>query len=356
MAISILSLDEALEENGLKVLVHGKAGSGKTVLTATAGMPTILISAESGLLSLKKIVRENPKLKKLLKIVTIKSFEDLDETYEWLKSESQLADWIALDSISEIAEQILNHEKKINKDPRAAYGNLTDQMLEKMRGFRDLRGYNVVMTCKQAREEDGDTGKTRFVPMFPGRQVGPAIPYLFDEVFALRVEEDEEGETYRTLQTNRDAHYEAKDRSGELEVFETPNLKEILFKINPDYILLKERTEEIVEETAPVEETESEENAVIIGSKVQYWHHADSDKLMKTSKGDDITKHSEHCTELTKKEFDTATKAKTQTTENHVVEENASGYKCCDCDSALLESIDNNPECSNCGSTDFYQD
>jgi len=248
MTIEVLSVEEALEDNGLKILVHGPAGAGKTVLTATANMPTILLSAESGLLSLKKFFKDNPKLEKNIKVIVLQSFEDLNGAYDWLANEDQLADWIMLDSISDIAEQILNYEKSLTKDPRQAYGNLMEQMLQKLRDFRDLPGYNVMMTCKQVREVDSDTERTRFVPSFPGRQVGPAVPYLFDEVFALRVEEDEDGETYRTLQTNRDAHYEAKDRSGELEVFEEPNLYKILKKIHPDYIPLRDREVEKAEE------------------------------------------------------------------------------------------------------------
>ena len=193
MAIEILTLEEAMEDKGLKILVHGMAGSGKTVLAATGGLPTIILSAEAGLLSLKKFMKESSSLAKNIKIIQIKSFEDLKETREWLQNEKQLADWLCLDSISEIAEQILAHEKTLSPDPRKAYGNLTDQMLTELRAFRDLDGYNVLMTCKQVREVDSDTDRTRYVPSFPGRQVGPAVPYMFDEVFALRIEEDEEG-------------------------------------------------------------------------------------------------------------------------------------------------------------------
>lgn len=221
MAIKITSVAEAVEDNGLKILVHGLAGAGKTVLCATTGANTIILSAEAGLLS----IRNAPKN---IKVMKIESIEDLDEAYEFFK-DSHVCDWIALDSITEIAEQILANEKKENKDPRAAYGMLTERMMEKMRQFRDLPKYNVIMTSKQSRQEDD--GMVSFVPMMPGRQVGPQIPYLFDEVFALRVEQDEDGNDYRVLQTSRDAKYEAKDRSGALEMFEKPNLRKILEKI-----------------------------------------------------------------------------------------------------------------------------
>ena len=58
------------------------------------------------------------------------------------------------------------------------------------------------------------------------------IPYFFDEVLALRIIEDEEdGKTKRLLQCQPDYQYDAKDRSGQLKMFERPNLKAIIKKI-----------------------------------------------------------------------------------------------------------------------------
>ena len=82
MAINITSIEDALTDNGLKILVHGPAGSGKTVLCATTGMPTILLSAEAGLLSLKKYLKDNKAISKNIKIIKIESFADLEEVYD----------------------------------------------------------------------------------------------------------------------------------------------------------------------------------------------------------------------------------------------------------------------------------
>lgn len=65
----------------------------------------------------------------------------------------------------------------------------------------------------------------------PGSKLAQQIPYMFDEVFALRVEVDEDKQKYRVLQTSRDAKYEAKDRSGLLDEFERPSLRRIKKKI-----------------------------------------------------------------------------------------------------------------------------
>lgn len=234
MAVKIKSVDESIGNSGIKVLVHGPAGSGKTTLCATTGVPTLIISAESGLLAIKGAPD-------FIKVVEVTSIKDMGEILAGLKDGSiQYVDpdgeaypfqWIALDSITEIAEKLLAAEKARSADPRQAYGALIDDMLELMKDFRDLPNYNVVMSCKQNRVKDEFAGTMLYEPAMPGTKLGPQIPYLFDEVFALRVEKDEEGKDYRVLQTNRDIRFEAKDRSGALDMFEKPSLKHIQSKI-----------------------------------------------------------------------------------------------------------------------------
>ena len=89
------------------------------------------------------------------------------------------------------------------------------------------------MSAKQARTEDDD-GRATYGPMMPGQKLPQQIPYLFDEVFAMRVEKDAEGHPSRWLQTGPDIKYTAKDRSGALELFEAPDLSTIAAKIRGD--------------------------------------------------------------------------------------------------------------------------
>lgn len=229
MAIKITSVSEALEENGLKFLIHGMAGAGKTVMCATTGEATLIISAESGLLSIAGAPD-------YIDVTVVKTISQLEEVYDFLATGKHKYKWANLDSISEIAEVLLADEKREAKDPRQAYGNLSDRMLGIMRNFRDLPNMNVVFTCKQQRQEDPDTNTTRFVPLLPGKALTNSISYLFDEVFAIRVEKDEDGDDYYTCQTGRDRNYEAKDRSGLLDMFEAPSLKAIAAKIRAGHV------------------------------------------------------------------------------------------------------------------------
>ena len=57
------------------------------------------------------------------------------------------------------------------------------------------------------------------------------IPYIFDEVFAMRIGQDPETKTnYRYLQTQPDIQYGAKDRSDNLVAVEYPDLTAIIQK------------------------------------------------------------------------------------------------------------------------------
>jgi hypothetical protein len=221
MAIQLKRTKEATAQ-AVKLLVYGQAGAGKTSLIPTLPTPVIL-SAEGGLLS---IADTN------LPFIEITSMDELREAYKWLASsaESREFESVALDSISEIAEVVLNAEKKINKDPRAAYGAMQEQMADIIRGFRDLSGKHVYMSAKLEKTQD-EMGRVLYAPSMPGNKTGQSLPYFFDEVLALRVEKDAEGNTRRALMTDGDGLWLAKDRSGKLEVWEDADLGEIIKKI-----------------------------------------------------------------------------------------------------------------------------
>jgi hypothetical protein len=224
MAITLTSTKDSAAINGLKFLVHGPAGAGKTLLCATTGEPTVIISAESGLLSLRGVD---------IPVIEVKTLDQLYEAYQFvvMTEQGQSFKWVCLDSISEIAEVVLNHEKKVAKDPRQAYGALAEKMTDLIRAFRDLPGRNVYFSCKQERAKDEQSGAMLYYPAMPGNMLKQGVGYFFDFVFALRIEKDAEGTPARWLQTSRDYNFEAKDRSGALDMFEPPDLGAIAAKV-----------------------------------------------------------------------------------------------------------------------------
>ena len=220
MAINLKSTAD-LSANGVKALVYGQAGAGKTTLAATMPHP-IILSAEGGLLSIKDAD---------LPFVEISTMADLWEAYDWL-NQGAGAEYqsVVLDSISEIAEVVLNSEKKSNKDPRAAYGAMAEQMADIIRAFRDLSGRNVLMTAKVEKVAD-EMGRILYAPSMPGKQTGQSLPYYFDLVLALRVEKDAEGVSQRALLCDSDGLWLAKDRSGKLDAWEPADFSAIIEKV-----------------------------------------------------------------------------------------------------------------------------
>lgn len=211
--------------NGIKILVHGPAGIGKTCLCATLPNP-IIISSEAGLLSLKDLD---------IPVVEITSWDQLKEVLDWLKNSEEASDFesVCLDSISEIAEVLLAEEKKGKVDARQAYGSMQEKMSEIIREFRDLPGKNVYMSAKQERITDDN--KLLYGPSMPGQKLGQQISYFFDEVFAYQIgtykAEDGTVISYRELLTQPDGRSVAKDRSSALLSHEEPDLGKIIQKI-----------------------------------------------------------------------------------------------------------------------------
>ena len=221
MAIN-LKTTGGLSANGVKLLVYGQAGAGKTTLITTLPKP-IVLSAEGGLLSIQDAD---------LPFIEIGSMDDLMEAYEWLINSEEAKGYgsVALDSISEIAEVVLNAEKKIAKDPRQAYGAMQEKMSEIIRAFRELPDRHVYMSAKLEKTQD-EMGRVTYAPSLPGNKMGQSLPYFFDEVLALRVEKDADGASQRALMCDSDGLWLAKDRSGKLGLWEAPDLGEIIAKI-----------------------------------------------------------------------------------------------------------------------------
>jgi phage nucleotide-binding protein len=211
----------SLSASGVKLLVYGQAGAGKTSLIKTLPQP-IVLSAEGGLLSIQDAD---------LPYIEINSMDDLREAWVWLgTAEGMGYQSVALDSISEIAEVCLNTEKKATKDPRQAYGAMQEQMADIIRAFRDLPGRHVLMTAKLEKSQD-EMARILYAPSMPGNKTGQSLPYFFDEVLALRVERDADGNTQRALMCDGDGSWLAKDRSGKLDTWEAPDLGAIIAKI-----------------------------------------------------------------------------------------------------------------------------
>ncbi len=218
----ILKNTNEIAAAGLKVLVYGQAGAGKTTLIRTLPDP-IILSAESGLLPLRSAN---------LPYIEITNVKDLQEIFAWLtgSAEGQQYKSVALDSISEIAEVVLSEEKTLTKDGRQAFGNTQDRVTALIRDFRDLPGRHVYFSAKVEKQLN-EMGQLLHSPSMPGQKLAQALPYFFDEVFALRVSTDKDGNIWRALQCVSDGIWTAKDRSSALGQWEPADLGHVINKI-----------------------------------------------------------------------------------------------------------------------------
>jgi hypothetical protein len=217
MAIK-LSTTQQEKMSGVKVLVYGEAGIGKTTLCKTAPDP-IIINAEAGLLSLCDVD---------IPVININTFDDMSDAFLFLTTseEGKKFKTICLDSITDIAEVLLHDLRGVSKDGRMIYGDLAVKMAGAIRSFRDMPGANIYFTAKSKRTENGDR-----IPHMPGAQLVTNLPYWFDLVLPMRMGETEDGTKYRYLQTQSDLYYLAKDRSGKLDMVEEPDLTKLFNKV-----------------------------------------------------------------------------------------------------------------------------
>lgn len=223
MALNWSTTDKEGVRHGVKCLVYGRAGAGKTRLCGTAPVP-LIISAEAGLLTLRG---------KQIPVLKVSTAQDVKDALAWCKTDAVKNGFqtICLDSISEIAEKVLVDERTKTKDPRQAYGELATQTIQLVKDFRDLPGLHVLVTAKETTVTDPITGVAKAQPTSPGQQVGPALPYLFDEVFHAATDKDAEGKLYHYLRTRASYNADAKDRSDVLDEIEYPDMTHIISKI-----------------------------------------------------------------------------------------------------------------------------
>jgi hypothetical protein len=219
----IYSTNQVALIGGIKCMVYGRAGMGKTRLCATCPSPFIL-STEMGLLSLRKWN---------IPYVPIANITQFKEVVAWIVGSYEARNYatFCLDSVTDIAEQILSHEKSVNKNVQRAYGELAEQMIVEIRKLRNLQGPNIYFSAQQYTSRNILDGSVVNMPSFPGQVLPNKMPYIFDEVFQANSFKNTDGNIVHYLRTKPDASNEAKDRSGALAEFEPPDLSQIFAKM-----------------------------------------------------------------------------------------------------------------------------
>lgn len=229
----LIQSTDKLTATRAKILLYGESGTGKTRLAGTFPGKTLIISAESGLLSLKRKAidfvdlssddngKEVPQTKRIAR---------LGEVYQYLLTEEakKKYSYIVLDSLSELGECLvaeLSEKPEYQKDGRAMWGEYLKRMTTLAKRFRDLPDYGVMITC-QAEADKDEMGK-RFMGVLLQGQIKKKIPYMFDEVYLLAIAKSETGQK-RVLLTAKSDSNECKSRLDLPGLFEDPDMTKII--------------------------------------------------------------------------------------------------------------------------------
>jgi hypothetical protein len=235
--LNIVNLKDASAASPIKMLVFGSSGIGKTSLAKTTGEPTLVISAEAGLLSIAGAdvdVFDISKDSSGALLEKDKRIARLGEVYKHLlTAEAQNRwKWIIVDSITEISQNMvekLQVEFPDAKDTLRLYGENAKLMRALIKSFRDLPHYNVVFTALS--EDDKDESNKRYIGISMVGKMSQQIAGYLDEVLFYFIRKDDAGNETRLLLTQPVEGIIAKDRSGKLSKFEEPNLAAIAKKI-----------------------------------------------------------------------------------------------------------------------------
>lgn len=211
------------KKNGVKAIVYGLPGAGKTPVVKTAPRPVIL-AVEPGMMSMRDAHN--------IPAYEAYSFEKIDEFFKWWFGSSEVSafDTLAIDSLSQMAEIALDHFKARNKDGRKAYGEMSDWVMGHVNKLFYMPQKHMYLICKQAKIDSGSGNY--FLPYFPGNDLDVKIPHLFDEILRLDNAVRIPGllKEVTAFQTKESFNYKARDRSGKLDEFEQPDLTNLFNK------------------------------------------------------------------------------------------------------------------------------
>lgn len=221
--MNIYSLRPASEfalQYGVKSLVYGPPGVGKTPLINTAPRPVLCV-VEPGMLSMRNS-----------NVPTWPAFtpEAIDEFFNWLFGSAEVRnfDTVCLDSVSQMAEIVLTQELNRNRDGRKAYGEMSRRIMKNINGLYFMPQKHTYLVCKQTFTEVQGTSKLR--PFFPGQDLNVKIPHLYDAILHCAITAIPNVGQVKAFRT-KDAHdIMARDRSGNLAEFEPCDLAALFNK------------------------------------------------------------------------------------------------------------------------------
>lgn len=223
-----------IRKYGVKAILYGQPGTGKTPMVNTAPRP-VLLATEPGLLSMKDST-----------VPTWEAFsiDKIAEFFKWFTESKEAAnfDTLAIDSGSQLAEISLTYHLDRNKDGRKAYGELSIEVMKWFDALYYMPQKHILLICKQMQAEVGKQVVKQgggFVvemvyqaqPFFPGKDLNIKVPHRYDEILHVsEVQIPGIPQPQMAIRTKRTAEIMARDRSGMLAELEPAQLTNLFNK------------------------------------------------------------------------------------------------------------------------------
>lgn len=225
-----------LQKGGVKFMIYGKRGVGKTPIIGTLKGKTLIIASESGLATLRTMSID------YIEMTTIAQMKDVTA---FLRDPKNIAkyDNIAWDGVSFCSQTILSELKRVksyNHDMKY-YGDLATVMMPFIELIANDIKKNVVVTAWQtdvyAPNTEIITGQE---PSTAGKAIGNYLMHFFDVTMHLALHTvactQADGSVINQvlpyLQTKPANGIFARDRLNRLDLFEQADLSAIIYKLS----------------------------------------------------------------------------------------------------------------------------
>jgi len=225
------------EKKGLKVLLYGASGAGKTRMCATFPKP-LFLDLESGLrttFQVKPVLRypANPKEE-------VESLEQVKEFYSLVKkTKNPTFETIVVDSLNElqvlVTRNVIGKFKEANRQyedqmTQADYGKANRDFLSIIRLFLKLP-YHIVFTAVETPREYPEQ---QVYPKFVGKQIGPDLQRIMEMIGYCHVVRGKDGTSQHFVSFKMSPTYIAKDRMGIVEKDIPNDFKYLEQYMNPE--------------------------------------------------------------------------------------------------------------------------
>lgn len=206
---------------GVKAIIYGAAGCGKTPLANTCPRP-LMLACEPGMLSMRGST-----------IPTFQAFTEklIDDFFLWFFSSAEVKnyDTLIVDSISQMPDIYLQECKKTIKHGLQQYGYMAERTMTHLRRLYFTQHKHTYLIAKEELANVNGVFVRR--PYFPGQQLNADVPYLYDAILHLgKVPVPGVGETL-AFRCKGDMSIIARERTGKAAEFEPPHFGDLVKKV-----------------------------------------------------------------------------------------------------------------------------